>query len=89
MKSIDIELIIDGLEGSFTFVEPSVSQVRPFLGLMEDDSQSFMIKVFEISLHCDGKHVKNALDRVGLGAMMKVLPKLTELLGFKGDDPND
>jgi len=88
MRTIPIDLEIEGLDGELTLVEPSVAMVRSFIGLMETDTKGFMINVLEISLYQDGLPVEDTLNKVGLGAMMKILPKLTELLGFDSD-PND
>lgn len=86
MKTIKLDIEIDGIPGSLELREPSVSAIRPHMDLMQSNTSDFMLEVLAISLYEDGILVPNVLDKIGLSEMTELMPMITELLGFGGDD---
>jgi len=82
MKILPIEFPIEGIEGTLELREPSVSAVRPFLTLMGEDTQGFLLEVLNVSVYADGVLVDNALEKIGLSILSELTPMITTLLGF-------
>lgn len=89
MRTIPILFDIDGIPGKLELGEPSVAKVRPFISLMGGDAQEFMLEMLNISLYCNGEPVVNALDQIGISSMTKLMPLVTELMGFGDDEGGD
>lgn len=85
MKIIPIDPI-DGIPGSLELREPPVSAIRGDLGLMSSDTQSFMLRVLEVSLYADGQPVPDVLDKIGLSELTTLTPMITDMLGFGEDE---
>lgn len=85
MKIVPIGFEIDGLGGSLELREPSVSAIRPFMHLMSEDTQSFLLEVLNVSLYMSGQPVPDALDKIGMSELSRLIPLVTELLGFEDE----
>lgn len=85
MKVIQLDPI-DGIPGTLELREPPISAIRDKMGLMAEDTQSFLLEVLSVSLYADGASVPDVLDKIGLSELAELTPKITELLGFGGDE---
>jgi len=88
MKILPITFPVDGIEGTLELREPSVSAVRPFLAMMGQDTQGFLLEVLNVSVYADGVLVENALEKIGLSKLADLTPMITELLGFDEEKKN-
>ena len=85
MKEINID--VAGL-GAVVLKEPTISQVKPFLSMMGEDTQGFLISILDVCVFdSNGKHIPDVTSKVGLSALVELTPKITELMGF--DTPGE
>lgn len=82
MRTIPLDMTIDGIPGALELREPSIAQLRPHMVLMQSDTQQFMFEVLSVSLYADGQQVPDVLDKIGMSELSGLMPLITDMLGF-------
>lgn len=71
--------------GQVELREPTVAQIKPFMGLMSTDTQAFLVAVLDVIVFKDGKHIPDVTSQIGLSVLLDLMPRVTELLGFDAE----